>query len=592
MVLYFIKSTFLLLIFFLIYKWNLENKKALRFRRFYLLISLVLALSIPLLKFQFAVTQNVVAETKQMVLEQIPDLIPLQEISVETKENISVALVLYLMVCSIFLIRFGYNINKILKLKRTGKTINSKFGPIITHRQIKTPFTFLNCIYVNKENWKKREVDQAILFHEQAHVQQKHTLDVLFIEILKIFFWFQPLIYFYKRIIQENHEYLADDFSLQKTLNLNHYQTLILNYYSKEPVVALSSSIHFNNLKKRFIMMKNVKKGRVWQTVFYSLTVLITYSTLVGIEAKATEIKKIESKVSNLIESTVKDFDEKVIDKRDSNDDKEVVLEFKKGENTTGSFKNPADNNVYLYIISSDQSSVLVGELKENNRKLVNIEELGIAYKLVEQKESKKSSKIGVSQNNDNDLIVLQYIKGEQYADSFVNPMDDAVYFYIVKADKEVLIYNRYGVKQSNDRFTYKLEEKTAGQSPQERVKNDYEENKIIENEIQKLSELGEIDTKAEPKEGILKFMQDFVKEFNIPKGYSEDEIKIRLKFIVEKDGSLSGIHSVGNNVNPLLADEAIRVLESMPNWNPAQHDGETVRSTFILPIAVRINSK
>ena len=104
MVLYFIKSTFLLLVFFLIYKWNLENKKALRFRRFYLLISLVLALSIPLLKFQFAVTQNVVAETKQMVLEQIPDLIPLQEISVETKENISVALVLYLMVCSIFFI--------------------------------------------------------------------------------------------------------------------------------------------------------------------------------------------------------------------------------------------------------------------------------------------------------------------------------------------------------------------------------------------------------------------------------------------------------------------------------------------------------
>src|SRR5690606_39970503 len=71
----------------------------------------------------------------------------------------------------------------------TRRSSDLKFGPIITHPQIKTPFTFLNCIYVNKEIWKKREVDQAILFHEQAHVQQKHTLDVLFIEILKIFFW-------------------------------------------------------------------------------------------------------------------------------------------------------------------------------------------------------------------------------------------------------------------------------------------------------------------------------------------------------------------------------------------------------------------
>src|SRR5690606_29403242 len=260
--------------------------------------------------------------------------------------NISVALVVYLMVCSIFLIRFSYNVNKILKLKRTGKTINSKFGPIITHPQIKTPFTFLNCIYVNKENWKKREVDQAILFHEQAHVQQKHSLDVLFIEILKIFFWFQPLIYFYKRIIQENHEYLADDFSLQKTLNLNHYQTLILNYYSKEPVVALSSSIHFNNLKKRFIMMKNVKKGRVWQTIFYSSAVLVTYFGFVGIEAKAAEINKIETKVSSLIEQPTKipknveptESIRKEVKEEMKNDP--IILTYIKGEKSSGYFNH------------------------------------------------------------------------------------------------------------------------------------------------------------------------------------------------------------------------------------------------------------
>src|SRR5690606_13770379 len=347
-----------LLVFFLIYKWKLENKKALRFRRFYLLISLVLALSIPLLKFQFTVPQNVVAETKQMVLEQIPELIPLQEISVETKENISVALVVYLMVCSIFLIRFSYNVNKILKLKRTGKTINSKFGSIITHSKIKTPFTFLNCIYVNKEIWEKREVDQAILFHEQAHVQQKHSLDVLFVEILKIFFWFQPFIYFYKRIVQENHEYLADDFSLQKTLNLNHYQTLILNYYSNETIVALSSSIHFNNLKKRFIMMKNVKKGRVWETIFYSLTVLITYSTFVGIEAKAAEINKIETKVSDLIEQPVKisksirltELIRKEV-KDDVNNDP-IILTYIKGEKSSGSFNYKG--GVYFYTVDEN----------------------------------------------------------------------------------------------------------------------------------------------------------------------------------------------------------------------------------------------
>lgn len=101
------------------------------------------------------------------------------------------------------------------------------------------------------------------------------------------------------------------------------------------------------------------------------------------------------------------------------------------------------------------------------------------------------------------------------------------------------------------------------------------------------------VQQKAIPKEGIQNFYQNFARSFNTPEGAlnpEDKEIAVRLKFIVEKDGRLSGIHSVGNNVNPLLADEAIRVLKSMPAWIPAQHQGEIVRSTFTLPIRIRIN--
>ncbi|MDO5636345.1 MAG: M56 family metallopeptidase [Myroides sp.] len=101
------------------------------------------------------------------------------------------------------------------------------------------------------------------------------------------------------------------------------------------------------------------------------------------------------------------------------------------------------------------------------------------------------------------------------------------------------------------------------------------------------------VEQKALPKEGIQNFYQNFARSFNTPEGAlnpEDKEIAVRLKFIVEKDGRLSGIHSVGNNVNPLLADEAIRVLKSMPAWTPAQHEGEIVRSTFTLPIKIRVN--
>src|SRR5690606_9941500 len=122
-----------------------------------------------------------------------------------------------------------------------------------------------------------------IPYHEQALVKQKHTLDILCIELLKGFLWFQPFLYVFKRLMQENHEYLADEYSLSKTQDVKHYQQLILNFYnqpSKE--LQLSSSFYFSNLKKRFIMMKNTKKGRVWETVFYSSAVLVTYFAFVG----------------------------------------------------------------------------------------------------------------------------------------------------------------------------------------------------------------------------------------------------------------------------------------------------------------------
>lgn len=521
MMVYLIKSTFLFLVFFLIYKWNLENKKALKFRRFYLLVSLVLALTLPLLKIQFTVTQNVIVETKQMVLEQMPEIVPFQEIAIETEKSLSIVLMVYLVISTIFLIRFGYNIYKIFKLKRTGKTINSKFGSIITHSKIKTPFTFLNCIYVNKQIWEKGEIDQAILFHEQAHVQQKHSLDVLFVEILKIFFWFQPFIYFYKRIVQENHEYLADDFSLQKTLNLNHYQTLILNYYSNEPIVALSSSIHFNNLKKRFIMMKNVEKGRVWETIFYSSAVLVTYFGFVGIEAKAAEINKIETKVSSLIEQPTK-----------------------------------IPKNV---------------EPTESIRK--------------EVKEEMK-----------NDPIILTYIKGEKSSGYFNHK--GSVYFYVVDENLTVSIYNRYGVVQNETDFLYEL--KAVSKTEKEKLAID-ELNKSseLENKKEIVNNSDEVfnfvNKKAEPKEGMLMFMKNFAQEFKAPENINSDEIKMRLKFIVETDGSFSNILTPQESFKPdesylYLQEEAIRTLKTMPKWNPAENNGEVVRSTFTLPIRIRVN--
>lgn len=96
--------------------------------------------------------------------------------------------------------------------------------------------------------------------------------------------------------------------------------------------------------------------------------------------------------------------------------------------------------------------------------------------------------------------------------------------------------------------------------------------------------------TKAEPNEGLQKFYQNFARKFNAPDvGGGVSEIVVRLRFVVEKDGSFTDIQVIDDKQG--VGKEAIRVLKSMPQWKPAKHNDRTVRSSFTLPIKIKVNN-
>lgn len=97
------------------------------------------------------------------------------------------------------------------------------------------------------------------------------------------------------------------------------------------------------------------------------------------------------------------------------------------------------------------------------------------------------------------------------------------------------------------------------------------------------------VEQKAGPKEGMQAFFQNFITAFNAPNVPKEiKELSIRLKFVVETDGTFSNIEELKEDTE--AGREAIRVLKSMPTWNPAKHKGKNVRSAFTLPIKIKIN--
>jgi len=98
------------------------------------------------------------------------------------------------------------------------------------------------------------------------------------------------------------------------------------------------------------------------------------------------------------------------------------------------------------------------------------------------------------------------------------------------------------------------------------------------------------VQQKASPNEGLQKFYQNFARKFNAPDvGGGVSEISVRLKFVVEKDGSFTDIQVLDDKQG--VGREAMRVLKSMPSWKAAQHNGKTVRSSFTLPIKIKVNN-
>lgn len=99
------------------------------------------------------------------------------------------------------------------------------------------------------------------------------------------------------------------------------------------------------------------------------------------------------------------------------------------------------------------------------------------------------------------------------------------------------------------------------------------------------------VQTKAQPKEGIHQFMNNFINAFSLNGLPISNlfELKVKLRFIVEKDGSFSDIKIVSEDCVG-AGEEAIRVLKTMPAWKPAIHNGKMVRSAFTLPMKIRVN--
>ena len=258
MTLYLLKFSACLGLIYLFYKLCLENENFHLFKRYFLLVGLVLSTTIPLVSFEIPWYQEHVMEIVLPIKNanpidgKIPSIEPIQPNEYPTIE-MPIWFYIYGLILGVLLIRFLRGLYLITRKAVINEKLVHQNAHLVLIEETIAPFSFWNYIFLNKSIYQTKGIESDILLHELTHVKQKHTWDILFVELFLIVFWWNPILYLYKKAIQLNHEFLADKEVLAHT-QVPIYQQLLLQNATSEALYLTSSST-FSITKKRFLMM-------------------------------------------------------------------------------------------------------------------------------------------------------------------------------------------------------------------------------------------------------------------------------------------------------------------------------------------------
>jgi TonB family protein len=285
-------SVGLLYLFFVAF---LDKEKMHKFNRFYLLASLIFSFVVPLLTLPV-----LIPSTSIISVLDFPDFtdnnLQSQAITLPQSGQLNIGLALwsfYFIISSVLLIRFFSNLVRLEIMRLRKPSIKYEGYKIVLIDEPVLPYSFLSTIYVNSVEYREGRIPGELLSHEISHITQRHSFDIIFIELLKIFFWFNPLLYLFKKSIMLNHEYLADEEVTKSQSNSQSYIDILLHIAFRNNKSYLASSFNYSFTKKRLLMM--TKNNFSKMAILKKIAVIPLFLSLGLLVINAQETKTIKS---------------------------------------------------------------------------------------------------------------------------------------------------------------------------------------------------------------------------------------------------------------------------------------------------------
>ncbi|TDQ22876.1 M56 family metallopeptidase [Tenacibaculum caenipelagi] len=292
MINYIIQVILFQVLFVAVYDFFLSKETFFNKNRWYLLSTALLSFVLPL--FKISTVKKAVPQEYYTLLPEV--MLSPQKVIEETiwYQSINYLDVLFWGGCTLFLIVFLIKLERIVRLVlQYGTILKGNYKLVLLPKETKA-FSFFNYIFLGKEIPSSKQ--EKIIQHELVHSEQKHTLDLLFFEFLKIVMWFNPMVYVYQNRISLVHEYISDAIASKSDKKENYINHLLADIFQVEHISFINQFYKHSLIKKRIIMMTKTQSKKVKQLKYLLLIPLlgsmILYTACSSEEVKIDKVEK------------------------------------------------------------------------------------------------------------------------------------------------------------------------------------------------------------------------------------------------------------------------------------------------------------
>jgi len=501
---------------------------------------------------------------------------------------------------------------------------------------------------------QRLEALPTIFAHEEAHVRHRHSYDIVVVEVLTALQWFNPVVWFLRQELRTLHEYEADASVLSRGFDESQYIHLLMQKATGIQACALANGINTHKTKKRIIMMLKPKSKRVaWLKALYIVPIVLvslamTARTVVDYQTATTEddlAVRVFHEITNGRGDSyqirhapgVKFYNngkEETIP-----DNRSIALEVSKttmqidgvkfDESSLPDLSVTALREIHLNETDPDRfvCNLVTGELTKSTGKMNDTE--FVSYVKRQQAAGLTNSQLTQTMLNEGGGISRARIL-------HLNGVYGSGKGYLFVVDGKEVSREEFGQLQPESIASVTV----MDVAPAKKVFGDKGRYgaTVVETVLQRsealptttLQRSEALPTKVdEPIFDVCEQMPSFpggeaelmgfiARNIKYPKVAEENGVqgRILVKFIIEKDGSLSNAKVLenpkGSGASPVVVtammpekerqdaeghnagvqamrDEAIRVVNAMPRWSPGKQNGNVVRCNFVIPVTYRL---